>query len=249
MKRQRYLRPPIVEALCEIRFRGSQWDEAVPGQFYDAVRETFPNKQQVPVLQTAVRFEAAGEISTSIRPTLPRMRFTSASGETLVQVATDLLVVNRLPPYPSFEAWSPIVEQMIGHYRRIALPEAATQIAVRYINKIGFAEPAICLEEYFTVYPEVPEELDRKHGTFMLRAELVAREPGVQVMLTFGSAPPDPPDQGAQLLDIYARASVSQKPEDDLMALVRRAQGEAERVFEACITDRLRDRFVPEART
>ena len=31
---RRYQRPPIVEALCEVYFTGSQWDSTVPGLFY-----------------------------------------------------------------------------------------------------------------------------------------------------------------------------------------------------------------------
>ena len=250
MARQRYRRPPVVEALCEVYFAGSQWDDAVPGRFYDVVRGEFPKRQQMAVLETEMKVAASGEISTSVRPTRPRIRFLSDSEKQIVQVGEGVLVVNQLPPYPSFDEWAPVVERMIGHYGEIARPATATQVAVRYINRISFAEQQVRMEDWFAVYPEVPDSLGRAHGVFMLRLELPARQPDDHVLVTFGSAPPEPPATVAHLLDIYVRARI---PEGiglgAVMPVVRRAQVEAERIFEATITDQLRERFQPETTT
>jgi len=43
---RKYRKPPVVEALCEIYFAGSNWDETVPGRFYDRVKDNFPVKRQ-----------------------------------------------------------------------------------------------------------------------------------------------------------------------------------------------------------
>lgn len=54
---------------------------------------------------------------------------------------TTVLVVNQLPPYPSFDEWAPVVERMVGHYAEIARPTSATEVGVRYFNRVSFAEP------------------------------------------------------------------------------------------------------------
>src|SRR5436190_22414079 len=71
MTRKRYRRPPVVEALCEVSFAGSQWDDAVAGRFYDAVRGEFPKRQQITVLETEMKVAASGEISAAVRPKRP----------------------------------------------------------------------------------------------------------------------------------------------------------------------------------
>ncbi len=103
------------------------------------------------------------------------------------------------------------------------------------------------MEDWFTIYPEVPEALGTEHGPFLLRLQLAGRRPETHVLLTFGSAPPDGADRVAHLLDVYVRIPVPSETEMKLvMPIVREAQEEAEKVFEATITQRLRDRFQPE---
>jgi len=197
MARQRYRRPPVVEALCEVSFAGSQWDDAVPGRFYDAVRGEFPRRQQITVLETEMKVAASGEISTAVRPKRPRIRFLSDSEKQIVQVGEGVLVVNQLPPYPSFDDWAPVVERMIGHYAEIARPTSATEVGVRYINRVSFSEPQVRMEDWFTVFPEVPVSLGRAHGAFLLRLELPVQQPDRHVLLTFGSAPPRTPSHSS----------------------------------------------------
>ncbi len=39
---RRYRKSPVIEALCEIYFSGSAWDETVPGAFYERWKNEFP---------------------------------------------------------------------------------------------------------------------------------------------------------------------------------------------------------------
>lgn len=45
VKRRQYNNPPIVEALCEIRFSpGQDWDLTIPGHFHEKIKTTYPGK-------------------------------------------------------------------------------------------------------------------------------------------------------------------------------------------------------------
>jgi uncharacterized protein (TIGR04255 family) len=136
---------------------------------------------------------------------------------------------------------------MIEHYDRLAEPEAATQLGIRYINRIDFAEPAIDMAQYFNVHPTVPDSLGGSHGSFLLRVELPTPPSGAHVLLTLGSAPPQLPNGISLMLDIYARLPV---PDGSaLMPHIRATQSDVERTFEHTITDPLRSRFGVEAGT
>ncbi len=41
-----YREPPVVEALCEIYFADSTWDDTVPGTFYEEIKDEFPVKRR-----------------------------------------------------------------------------------------------------------------------------------------------------------------------------------------------------------
>jgi uncharacterized protein (TIGR04255 family) len=94
----KYRNPPVVEALCEIFFEGSEWDDTVVGQFYDRVKERFPQRRQVE-LQKAQFTIGKGHSAAGIHRMPPQMLFLTEEGSSLLQIRQDLLVVNQLRPY------------------------------------------------------------------------------------------------------------------------------------------------------
>src|SRR3990172_4896115 len=153
---RKYRKPPVVEALCEIYFAGSNWDETVPGGFYDRVKDRFPVKRQREIQEAEVAFAGSGEAAASVRRLPPWMQFLSEKGDRLIQLGRDLLVVNQLRPYPSFEDWEPVIYAALEVYRDLAQPKGVARLGMRYINRVVIPEPVILMEDYFTVYPHLP---------------------------------------------------------------------------------------------
>lgn len=243
---RKYRKPPVVEALCEIYFASSTWDETVPGRFYDRVKGRFPLKRQQEVQEAEVAFSAEGEAAARVRKLAPRMQFLTERKDRLVQLSRDLLVINQLLPYPRFEDWEPEINFALAVYRELAEPKGASRLGVRYINKVVIPQPTILMEDYFTIYPRLPEALGDQQSPFMLRAEFL-RQRGHAVLVTFGSAPAEKPGESAHLLDLYDIF----KP-DTIMPLeaireeVGLAHDNIEDAFESSITDGLRVLFEPE---
>jgi len=246
-KDRRYRKPPVVEALCEMYFEGSEWDDTVIGRFYERVRADFPTKRQQEIHEAQVRFTAAGDAAAGVRRLPPRMQFVTQAEDRMIQIGRDLLVVNQLRPYASFQEWENTLYEALKIYQELVKPRTIARLGVRYIDRVILPVPTVRMEDYFTLYPEIPPALGAAHGAFMLRVEIPTQRQGHRLMVTFGSAPPEQPNSMAFLLDFYD--VVERGGEVTLDAIrndVRMAHENVIETFEASITDRLRTLFEPE---
>ncbi len=233
-----YAHPPVVEALAEVYFVGSVWDATVPGRFYDRICDRFPD------ISSQVELQVGGPNPTDPPETRERVQFRSPGADRIVQVAKDLLVVNRLRPYSSFEDWIGDTSEMLAVYRELARPTGFSRVGVRYINRIPVESEGIELSRYFRIYPEVPDELGSPFGPFLLRVETTPPgRPAHRMVTTFGTSETDE-HEPALLLDLYDIVSAQDNPGlERLMGLISEGHENVVVAFENAITDAVRARF------
>ena len=199
---KKYVNPPVVEVLCEVYFHQSKWDVTLPSLFFGKVRRSYPKKRESKQIGVHVSISKETQ-ATQVQRGEARIQFMKEDGSRLIQIEKNLLVINQLKPYPSFEDWEPVVKQMVTHYSEIAQPKGIKKIGVRYLNRIIIPKARFKMEDYFGLYPEVPESLGAKHGRFMMRLEIPPKHKGHMLMVTFATAPPGSPGASAEMLDIY----------------------------------------------
>lgn len=240
---KKYNNPPVVEALCEIFFDGSQWDSTLPGLFFDRVKNDYPKKKELEQIGVEVNVYKDAQGSRVLRGN-QRIQFIKNDGSQLVQVEKDLLVVNQLRPYPKFEDWKPKIDAMLAIYKELAKPNSIKRIGVRYINRVVIPSGKFKMEDYFCLYPKVPQSLGAMHGKFMMRLEIPPKNKGHFLVITFGTAPAESPEISAAMFDLYnicnmpASASLVQIDER-----ITEAHENIEMAFENSITDRTRTLF------
>jgi len=248
IRERRYHKPPVIEALCEIYFAGSVWDETIPGAFYERVKSDFPKKQQR-TIQEAQFTLGPEQAAAGVRQLPSWMQFISDEKGRMIQIAQDLLVVNQLAPYPHFEEWEPEVYRSLNAYSDLAQPRKVARLGFRYINQIVIPQDKVRMQEYFTIYPNLPEGLGDTYGSFMVRVEVPEMLEGHTMLITFGTALPPKPDEVATAftLDLYDIVQLD-KPVDEevLKKEVRQAHDNIVVAFEDSITDTLRSLFEPE---
>ena len=244
-----YRKPPVVEALCEIHFADSTWDDTIPGAFYERIKHEFPRKQQREIQQAQITL-GEGTASAGVQMLPPWIQFVSHSGNKMVQVAENLLVVNQLRPYRHFDEWERAVYKALKEYKSAASPQRVSRIGIRYINRIEIPGTRVSMEDYFTIYPQLPASLGNTHRSFLVRVEVPQADQGHTVLITFGTSEP-PQATGDKLLfmlDLYDIAELNMRPdESELRAQIRQAHDNVVRAFEDSITNRLRDLLGVEA--
>ena len=243
---RKYQKPPIIEALCEIVFADSAWDDTIPGMFYERVKQNFPEKRQREIQQAEVAFGPA-EVTAGVRRLPPRILFVSDEKRRMIQVAKDLLVVNQLHPYPHFEEWEPEVYNALRVYEALAQPKKVVHLGLRYINQVVIPEAHIQMQDYFTIYPNLPPHVGDAHSTFLVQVEIPqSNTNGHTVVMTFGTAPL--PEQNAVgqafMLDFYyIRKIDASLDEAAIKREVNLAHSSIITAFEGSITGKLREQF------
>lgn len=247
---RKYKNPSIIEVVCELQFSpDSPWDATIPGLIYERVRQTFPKKMQETVLTVHV---PAGNTPVVLgMPQLQpeeRLRFVQPDERAFVQLGRHLLAINQLAPYPSWERYLPLIEQIFNSYQSVAEPTGIHRIGLRYINRIPIRKRDFQASDYFTLYPQISSELPSTYGGFLTQV-LFPYEQERDVLKIEVIAGADEMQQGSVIfLDLdYFLARPGAVSPDEALDWVINAHTNVEHAFESCITEQLRQQMDQEA--
>ena len=239
---RKYVKPPIVEAVCEFRLtRETRWDLTVPGLLYEELKASFPQKEQRMIQEVELIQEPEG-LKQQIR-TSERIIFFTEDKNMLVQVGPRLLAINVLKPYPHWEGFKPRIEMAWESLQTAIEVQGLERIGLRYINHIELPGQSVEIAEYFEFYPHVGQRLPQQMVSFLAGAEFsyADNRDHCRVQLT-----PIPGSGGKSLfmldIDYFLARPGAVKPAEAL-AWVEEAHSRVEEVFEGCITDKLREMF------
>jgi uncharacterized protein (TIGR04255 family) len=160
---------PIVEAVLQVNARaGAEWSEekivpAIKHELGGSAR-LFPENAQSIEFNVGVQFPQA--LSTSF---WQGVRIEPGERPEIVRFTRDLFSYSRLSPYEHWEAFHRRAMELFSIHLRIARPEIAQRIGIRFINRIQMS-PGLRLEEYFTSPPEDTSGLDLPVSGFLYHA-------------------------------------------------------------------------------
>lgn len=242
MAKRRYKNPPLEEAICEFRFESEPpWDVAIPGLLVERLSSDLPLRRQASKLETTTRPIADG-IEQQCTP-VNWLQLWQKDEKATVQVAPNLLSVNRLAPYPGWENFLPLVKKSLSEYREVANPKGFEQITLRYINRISF-ENSIELEDYFDFYPFVGQGLPQDFGSFIVGMQSVFEEGRDVLQMQMSSVASSTPDTLLIVLDlIYFLNQLGTIAPEGVFEWIECAHERIEAAFEGCIKGPLRERF------
>lgn len=240
---KRYKNSPIIEAVCEFRFEpGQPWDLTIPGLLYERVRHDFPLRRQAPQFHFSLA-PGPEECKGQVQPT-GRMQFYSNDEKSLVQVGRDLLAVNRLKPYPTWQEFTPQIREAFDAYCEVANPNGIRRIGLRYINLIGVPGDRIEPEQYFHFRPFLGTHLPAEFASFIVGFEVLYEDSRDRLRLQLSTAASEKPSVTAIMLDLdYFLAQPGKVQVAACFDWLEIAHARTEEMFEASITDRLRALF------
>ncbi|MBI2921577.1 MAG: TIGR04255 family protein [Planctomycetes bacterium] len=158
-------KPPLVEALCELRFDpASPWDMTFPGLLYERVRNDFPERVQVDALEIDVGSSLGRARLAPVQRKVDRMQFSRPDKSAMVQVGPHLLTVNHLRPYPTWDGFRALISHVIEEHERVAGFLPVKRLGLRYVNQIELpARPqkARELSRWINLVPQLTRGLDR----------------------------------------------------------------------------------------
>jgi uncharacterized protein (TIGR04255 family) len=242
---RKYKNPPIVEALCEFQFVSSQpWDFAIPGMLYERIKGDFPIRGQQMAFDIVLEPKEGGKTEQRIEFGSPRLRFFNKDKNSLVQVGPDLLTINHLKPYPTWEVFKPLILRILHEYVNVANPKGFKRIGLRYINKIDFEGNEIELSDYFNYRPLTPNNLPQEYKSFQVTVEFPYENERDALRLTLATIIPEKPNILSLALDLdYIMIKPESVKLDEVSTWLENAHMIIEDAFESCITDKSRKLF------
>ncbi len=241
---KKYQNPPIIEAVCEFRLAAeSKWDMTIPGIIYERVQKDFPKKQQRVLQEIELTATEKGMRQQVSRK--DHVLFLTNDEKTFIQVGPQLLAINRLKPYTSWESFKPEIEKAFTALRKTMDVQGLERIGLRYINRIEVPTRPVDLDEYFEFRPFISPRLPQDMGNFIIGCDFHFFDDRDQCRVQLTPAAPESEDGSAFLLDLdYFLARPKEVIPDQAIVWVEKAHEQVESLFEGCISDTLRKLFV-----
>ncbi len=238
-----YPRPPIIEAVVELRFRESLSSEAVES-VSKRLAKRYPHEQ--PFRMVSLNYDVAQD-TAAVHPQSAGFRRTDLDSTTICVIVGSHLTTSVLAPYPGWDVFYELVNQNYDIFRQTVGVVPLARIGVRYINRIdiplpGHGEPAISVSDFLRCYPEFPEGFSPVTG-FTLQGSAALAD---QYTGTINQAVVEPALIGhtSILLDIDI-GHEGQIPFriDDILQIIQSMRIRKNELFEACLTDKARRLF------
>lgn len=236
-----YERPPILEAICEIRF-----DKDISPAVREEVRVQLESEYPVHELGTFIEVEVKAEGSEQRTTTdTGVIKLSSLDGSDVVVLRAAALSICRMAPYEGWDAFLTTIKRVWKVYRKIAGYKKIIRVGLRYINRIDILSPAESTFEetdYINLSLNIPKDykpLNSYELSFTASSES-------DVLYNVNSQPIPSPlvDHVGLMLDIdvYKMKNLPQK-ESGLLGLLSDFRQKKNNFFEDFITDKSRQLF------
>jgi uncharacterized protein (TIGR04255 family) len=208
-----------------------------------ALKGEFP--VQLPLRQ--VQLELLGDFGsdrpTSVSDEKQTMgwRLTHKNKQRVVQLRTNGFTYSHLPPYSDWVTFSQEAESLWDTYAGAIGMTSSHRVGVRVINRLPDAVANAPLNDYLNLFPNIPESLPSDEGSFMMRLQLPMKHVDDAAQMLLGLYPGRGPTGDTKLMldiDVFIDRPI---PRVDTFALINRLGAVKDDVFEACITDKIRD--------
>lgn len=238
--RQIYSSPPVIEALCEFRFKNLPTDPTVPGLFYTKIREQFPQKGQV----ESVELTFADGNKTPKVSKIQKSQFFSSDKTKLVQLGPDVLVINHLSPYPTWVEFKELIFNVLHSFKETVELAEVERIGLRYINRI-ILDDKQAMTNYFNYYPLIPQGMGEFPNSLVLRTETNFPNQGGRLLVTLAL---ENEADASFILDLDFVSTRKISDVENAKTWIESAHEAVETAFEACISDLARKSFEEETK-
>ncbi|MFO9416551.1 TIGR04255 family protein [Legionella pneumophila serogroup 1] len=239
MKKNRYQRPAIQEAIFEAKFSVDNYDSTTPGQIYDIIKREYPKKTDVyaPPIFLVRRDQ-------NYKAQIPVLQAKNLDETELVQVGAGVITANHLK-YISWEQFSKTIEKILTAYIDTTKPELIQRIGVRYINSFHINEESFNLNSYFNLGLVLPDSLRDLQGfeLTVLNSPNKMHSPfHIQSRTRFFTDTLRSNEVGGRFIldiDCFIESAIDLQ-DKDILKRAKEAHDYLEFIFESIITDKTR---------
>lgn len=200
-KTHKYTSPPLVEAVFEYFFNSTEWSSIVPGLFYSEIKDKFPNISQNKG-GFGVTFDGKGLKIGGGNSDLTQYK--NHEGNTIIQLSSNTLTVNKLPKYEGWESFIEIIVYAVESLKKVLNINKVERIGLKSINKIDIKVHSLeNLKKYFTIYPVIPIPSNNNLNSIQLNIETPIIENKEILAILLATLKKEPNYQAPVMFQLY----------------------------------------------
>jgi uncharacterized protein (TIGR04255 family) len=239
---QLYKRPPITEAVIEIRI-----DSPIAMDRVERIRERLVEAYPLPPQKVMLLNFEFQEQSPRVQQQLQGYRLTAPDGAGVVTIGPNVIATSRLAPYEGWESFVASGRSNWKIWKRVVGWQKVTRIGVRYINRIDIPTPEnepINVDDYLLFSLRRPDLGLPPLQSFAMNAVTPLGKDDCKLIINAGSMPSPLVKTVSFILDIDISKETDLPQNDEgLWALINRIRDYKNFVFEGCITELSRELF------
>jgi uncharacterized protein (TIGR04255 family) len=246
--RRHYRNSPIVEAVIDIQVQlGDVHGISKLTELADHLRGDFPTRLPVNVLQMG--FDVQGSDTPAKFTNTQQQsgwRLNAKDQDRVILLQTVGFTYSHLPPYSDWETFSEEAKTIWTLYCDALAPVHAIRAAVRVINQIPVPSLEFEIDTYLNIYPKLPESIPTVASAMLMQLQLPMThvDAAAKAVLNLATGQVMPPENKPSLiLDIDLSVERKITIKDDLWSLIDQLGIVKDDIFEACITDKLREKI------
>lgn len=241
MTTETYKNAPITEAALDIRVR-------LPKDVTVDVLEHLKDENYPTLHDQRVNVEVKLNVAEQAVDTVKKaigFAYKSPDGRQLFQARTDGFTHNRLRPYQEWPLFAAEARRLWRKYKDLARPEMIELLGLNYVNHI-FVPHGVDFSEYLRVYLEVPSELPQQLNALSFGFQATwPKSDGILTYLGQAIGPPIKEGFATLVLSIQAfrplQRPAAEIEEEKIWATFEQLREIKNAIFEACITDKVRE--------
>lgn len=245
MHPRNYAKPPIVEAVIELRFDPGM-SESKMAKYVREVRANYPNATSLYEVEIKIDASSTGEPLPNAKQRLTGHKIVGRDETDVIMLSTRALGTVRLAPY---EGWNAFLAKAKANYeplKKITGYRKLVRLATRYTNRLDIprhGRESINTTDYLLAEPIIPKIFPSVQA-FLVQFLSTVPKLGAQVLVNAATVNSPLIDHFSLLLDIdlYIEQNLPQK-ETEIWELLGELQAAKNALFEDFITDNARALF------
>jgi uncharacterized protein (TIGR04255 family) len=148
----KFQNPPLVEAVCEFRFKSKSWDPTIAGILFPKIEEYFSKKESVQEGSVELFFDAKVKKEPEISHSESEFpKFSNDAGNIFTIMKKNAISIHCIKPYSNWEEFNSKIKFILDKYQESANPEKLDRVGLRYINKISLPKIDFIFSDYFKI--------------------------------------------------------------------------------------------------
>ncbi len=246
MTSPQYKRPPITEAVIEIRLEDSLSERMVE-KIHNRLKKRYESSERISII--GFMLDPRKKEIAKIPDEFEGYKLTSKDQADVVQIKPNSMACSRLAPYHGWESFEPRARENWEIWRKTTKHTKIKRIGVRYLNRIDIPlrrGHKIDIEDYLTIFPKYPEpHLLTSFTKYTMQVMGPFSIEGFYLIINTNVVKSPLIDHFSIVLDLdlSPQGDMPQR-NDKVWEMINKMREYKNNAFEMCITDKARELFV-----